>query len=343
MWLFVPSACVQDTQDLNLGSDSQECPPLPPVTWRGKLMRQRTWSRLWKKVPWARLLSGLILPPSTLSHGLKSFIASLRDSPASHSPQLGNESTQKTSDGSGPTLTGFFASYDAESSSWRMSQGSLFQGWDPFSEPWPAWGSMRNGESFERPMPGLLTDGRVSSSSGSTPTVDDPFSGDSWRTPDALAQKRVNGGEIMSGPKKGEYIKDRPTLAALAPMWPTPAATDWKGSSQPGQRRGQLSEAAEQKWPTPTVGDSRASGGRNETAKKTGNTNPGTSLNDAMRSHQDQETETAGSDGDVKAVLSPAFVEALMGLRTGWSACASSETESSPSKQPSPSDASGGD
>lgn len=275
MWLFVPSACVQDTQDLNSGSDSQECPPLPPVTWRGKLMRQRTWSRLWKKVPWARLLSGLILPPSTLSHGLKSFIASLRASPASHSPQLGNESTQKTSDGSGPTLTGFFASYDAESSSWRMSQGSLFQGWDPFSEPWPAWGSMRNGESFERPMPGLLTDGRVSSSSGSTPTVDDPFSGDSW---------------------------------------PTPAATDWKGSSQPGQRRGQLSEATEQKWPTT-----------------------------ATRSHQDQETETAGSDGDVKAVLSPAFVEALMGLRTGWSACASSETESSPNKQPSPSDASGGD
>ena len=312
MWLFVPSACVQDTQDLNLGSDSQECPPLPPVTWRGKLMRQRTWSRLWKKVPWARHLSGVISPLSTLCRGVERWTSSLRASPASHSPQLGSESTQKTSDGSGPTLTGFFTSYDAESCSWRMSQGSLFQGWDQFSEPWPAWGSMRNGESFERPMPGLLTDGRVSSSSGSTPTEDDPFSGDSWPTPDALARKRVNGGEIMSGPKKGEYIKDRPTLAALAAL-----------------------------WPTPTVGDSRASGGRNETAKKTGNTNPGTSINDAMRSHQDQETETAGSDGDVKVVLNPEFVEALMGLRTGWSACASSETESSPTKQPLHSSSSG--
>ena len=278
MWLFVPSACVQDTQDLNLGSDSQECPPLPPVTWRGKLMRQRTWSRLWKKVPWARLLSSVTFAPLTLCRGVERWISSLLASHVSPTQQLGSESTSKTSDGSGPTLTGFFASYDAESCSWRMSQGSLFQGWDQFSEPWPAWGSMRNGESFERPMPGLLTDGRVSSSSGSTPTEDDPFSGDSWPTPDALARKRVNGGEIMSGPKKGEYIKDRPTLAALAVLW----------SSLPPHA-----------------------------------------------------TEMDGDDGGVKADLSPEFVEALMGLRTGWSDCASSETESSPNKQPLPSSSSG--
>lgn len=36
-------------------------------------------------------------------------------------------------------------------------------------------------------------------------------------------------------------------------QWPTASATDWKGSSQPGQRRGQLSEV-ETKWTTPTQG-----------------------------------------------------------------------------------------
>ncbi len=35
------------------------------------------------------------------------------------------------------------------------------------------------------------------------------------------------------------------TIADACGCWPTPAATDWKGSSRPGQRRGQLSEALE--------------------------------------------------------------------------------------------------
>lgn len=42
--------------------------------------------------------------------------------------------------------------------------------------------------------------------------------------------------------------------------WPTPSATDWKGSSQPGQRRGQLSEAALMAgWPTPVAQDDNKS------------------------------------------------------------------------------------
>src|SRR6185437_3380729 len=37
---------------------------------------------------------------------------------------------------------------------------------------------------------------------------------------------------------------DQIASPAARAMWPTPAATDWKGSSKMGQRRGQLSEAA---------------------------------------------------------------------------------------------------
>ena len=39
------------------------------------------------------------------------------------------------------------------------------------------------------------------------------------------------------------------TIAQIQKAWPTASATDYKGSSQPGLRRGQLSEAAN--WPTP--------------------------------------------------------------------------------------------
>jgi hypothetical protein len=43
--------------------------------------------------------------------------------------------------------------------------------------------------------------------------------------------------------------------------WPTATANDWKGSSRPGQRRGQLSEAAEQLWPTPQSRDCKGQRG----------------------------------------------------------------------------------
>lgn len=42
-------------------------------------------------------------------------------------------------------------------------------------------------------------------------------------------------------------------LGATAEMWPTAGANDHKGTAREGQRRGQLDEAAEQLWNTPTV------------------------------------------------------------------------------------------
>ena len=43
------------------------------------------------------------------------------------------------------------------------------------------------------------------------------------------------------------------TSENVSSSWPTAGANDHKGSSQPGQRRGQLDEAAEQMWATPNV------------------------------------------------------------------------------------------
>ena len=55
---------------------------------------------------------------------------------------------------------------------------------------------------------------------------------------------------------------------------------------------------------------------------------------------QDQTTETDGDDGSKPAVLNPDFVEALMGLETGWISCASRAMGSVPSKRPSLSESS---
>lgn len=41
-----------------------------------------------------------------------------------------------------------FASFDPDSSSWRTSQASLFEGWTPYSGTWPQAGMTRSGTAF---------------------------------------------------------------------------------------------------------------------------------------------------------------------------------------------------
>ena len=125
----------------------------------------------------------------------------------------------------------------------------------------------------------------------------------------------------------------------------TATATDWKTTSRPGQRRGQLWPTATASaygtgqngcpgdgreefngkgapslntlaklWPTATATD--ASGSRRAGYMDQGN--PGTTLHDAIDSHHGEETRTPGHRGDHALALNPAFVEALMGFPDGW-------------------------
>lgn len=52
--------------------------------------------------------------------------------------------------GCGRKWLGLLARYDQDSLTWRTPQCSLVVGLDEFSETWPRWGSMRNGECWER-------------------------------------------------------------------------------------------------------------------------------------------------------------------------------------------------
>jgi hypothetical protein len=94
--------------------------------------------------------------------------------------------------------------------------------------------------------------------------------------------------------------------------------------------------AAQDLWPTAVKQDG-ASSGRHTTT--TGIMNTGTTLTDAMRvflveiqrdldpdSRPLQTTKRDGATTENQAVLSPRFVEALMGYPTGWTVCEPSET-----------------
>ena len=68
-----------------------------------------------------------------------------------------------------------------------------------------------------------------------------------------------------------------PSLTTMARHWPTASATDYKGVSDPDQRKGQLGNRVQ--WPTATAGDAKSSGSRNLDGSKA---HPGVSLTDAV-------------------------------------------------------------
>ena len=350
MWLYLPSACVADTEGSNSDSRLPGLPSELSVTWRGKPMLLRTWWRLWKKGGWLRLLSGVTLSPSTQNLGLERWLASLPDFRVLPSQLPAKGSTQKTSDGSGTTLTGFFASYDPSvSSSWRTSQVSLFADWDTFSERWPSWVSMRRLECFERQMPALLTAVRECSSSRLTPSCEDPTDAPFWPTPDAGARAGTNGGDWGDGThhraKPGKGIVERPTLAALAQMWPTATVGDSRSSGRHTTETGVMHAGtsltdAMRTWPTPAARDYKGTNSKEHVETAKGRAHMDQLPNFVAYGLQDQTTETDGDDGSKPAVLNPDFVEALMGLETGWISCASRAMGSVPSKRPSLSESS---
>lgn len=67
----------------------------------------------------------------------------------------------------GQSLPGSFARYDRGTHSWKTRQFSLLGGLDEFSETWPTWGLMRNGECLALTTPDSII---AVSESGLLPT-----------------------------------------------------------------------------------------------------------------------------------------------------------------------------
>jgi len=174
----------------------------------------------------------------------------------------------------------------------------------------PRSGSMRNGVCSPQPPLAPPTSG---SGSGL------------WPTATGMDSRR-------SGGNPNGANNHRPTLTDKAVrMWGTPVARDDQKSPEAHMamkermaRNTATSLTVQAKmWPTP-----RASMNENRTTKDApphGNGHGRTLAGTA--SHHDPTTATGGSSG---MVLNPAFVEALMGLPTGWlTASISAATDSS--------------
>lgn len=74
-----------------------------------------------------------------------------------------------------------FAKYDHATRSWRTHQCSLFEGLEKFSEIWPRWGLMLDGECYPREMLVRFTYVKEFGFSHPTPTATD-YHGGHWRS-----------------------------------------------------------------------------------------------------------------------------------------------------------------
>ena len=313
-WLYVPqcSRCAPATEDSNWGSEQLASILASSVTWRGKPSPPQTWSRRFKRRPWIRLLSGLTCGHST--HGpLQGSICSSQGSRVSRGAPQEGVRVSMMSDGSGQTLLALSASVDPAPSSSNAPPASERAGSPSCSSPLPMRGTMLRGRVTSLPprQERHIVGPGSSWSRGMYPTPTASRYGSS--------QNGINGkGGEMERPSAGT-----PSLATWARRWPTPAASDSRSSGRHTTQTGvmhagtSLTDAMRQ-WPTPCARDHK--GGNLKPYSERGGGTKGEQLPNFVRHHfhPAQTTPTDGSDTSQKAVLHPAFLEALMGIPTGW-------------------------
>ncbi len=203
-------------------SDGELCAPakLTPTPaayyWPDKTMGHSRLSRF-----------GMTSEPLTGCRGAELLTLFLADSRArtSAQPEAAQDLTAPEA-GFGQKWRGSFAKYDPATFSWKTRQFSLLGDCVEFSETWPRWGSMRNGECWERPMSERPT-GETESGLWPTPTC-----GGGGQT---LPEGTTPQGKTPEG-RKQTVCLERYVQQVERKVWPTPTATAHKGWSKSHNR-----------------------------------------------------------------------------------------------------------
>ena len=175
-----------------------------------------------------------------------------------------------------------FVKYDPDSSLWRTHQCSLLGDLEQFSETWPQWGLMRDGECWEQRMLEQTIRGTESGLS--------PNGVDSFHTPNTTG---LDGGS-----------NSRKALKKRQENWPTPDANCGQRGTQPNwtpkRKSGQpaqytINQAVRDRFPTPTAHNAKECNSPSE---------------------QNRNTPTLATHAGGK--LNPMWVEWLMGWPLAW-------------------------
>ena len=185
----------------------------------------------------------------------------------------------------GEKWRGSFTKYSLDTHSWKTHQCSLLGDLDEFSETWPQWGLMRDGECWEQRTLEQNIRGTESglSEKWATPTTMD-------KLPPKSDQALFREATITRvGRSKPANLRDQVSNMV---NWPTPNSRDWKDGQTAGNRKSPgLGVVAH--WPTPVSDDT--------SHRKAKYAQGGTALS----------TKAGGQ-------LNPMWVEWLMGWPLGW-------------------------
>ena len=211
-----------------------------------------------------------------------------------------------------------FARFDPVSYSWKIPH-FLFQGdLATYSQTWPRYGILAHGACFR--LPPWVQDTGVNAFGG--------LSGDGIETSEESATWPTvtvhgNGNRSEYGGKSGDGLDTAVKRAsAQSVMWPTPCATDHKGSGKNGVERDRLDYAVERGktkshiYPTvgtKTIGGCSGSFAKLKKLEEAGRITP--EERRAMSSHLTgwKDTDTANC-----LLLNPDWVEWLMGWPIWW-------------------------
>ena len=203
----------------------------------------------------------------------------------------------------GNTWHGLLARFDPDTHLWRTAQCSLFEDLEQSLETFPRWGSMRNGELYQRqPWEPPISE-TVFGFSVPTPVSSDGTSGsvigknDTFYTTSTGMPRKVN--------QKG--TDGSVGLGRLVQMWPTPTAHNAKECGSPSEfiRDSLGLGTVVLKFPTPRASDFKGATSAEAMSKA------------AARGFNPNLPEaTAASVGGGK--LNPTWVEWLMGWPLGW-------------------------
>jgi hypothetical protein len=193
-----------------------------------------------------------------------------------------------------------FTKYDLDTRLWKTHQCSLLGDLDEFSETWPQWGLMRDGECWEQRT---LEQTIRGTESGFVPNGEDKF-----HTPNTTG---LDGGS-----------NSRKALKKRMQMWPTPIASKggaWRGDGQVSMvarnvetyeeylllTQGTSKKKREKYWPTPQASDNRDRGNMS---------NPSIQRRVAIG----KQIMLSQSVDPTSGQLNPMWVEWLMGWPLGW-------------------------
>lgn len=329
-------------------------------------MQPRTLLRAWKTGGFIRRLSGLTLEPSTLSHGVESWIASLRATRASPTPSPVSSSDLMTNDGWPTTLSASSSAAGLTVSSVRTSRGTPMASWPGSSPHWKEWVVALRLEYSARLKLAEATRENASSSwpTAKVQTGDYSYSQGDHTKPILNLEGRakrwptITVGDSESGQAKHSHNAQRgggdSRLRVTAAQWPkvracsgerssganrtelvncwaTPRSSDGeKGgpSSRDGSGSLHLTSQAVQASarPTPAARDWRDDGSAPSAHERNSPCLPATA---SRFSPPAPATHDGPPSSPERRTLNPLFVEWLMGWPIGWTACEPVETECS--------------